>query len=374
VRRRILHIIYSLCRGGAERLIETQVLTGDRDSFEYLVCSVTGGDDLVQAIESAGARVFLMCKRYRGDLSAIARIARLTAKQRIDLLHLHNAPGMLWGTLAAGLAGRGIPIVRTEHQPWLPATLPRLYCALYPSFTKRASRVLCVSHYVHSTYVERFPRLAPKFVTVLNGVRTEAFRNLPDKRSARAQFKLPADIPIVGTIGRLVPVKNHRLLIDAFARVRAALPEAHLAILGSGPLKESLASHAADLRLSHDVSFVKPSASAEIFLCCLDLFALSSDSEGMPLTLLEAMAAGAPVAATSVGGIPEVIEDGTDGRLATPGSVEQLAQAITSLLTTPAEAAAMGKRGREKVERLYSAERMVRETEHIYHELLGTEL
>jgi glycosyltransferase involved in cell wall biosynthesis len=373
MRRRILHIIYSLHRGGAERLIETQALTGDRGRYEYLVCAIAGGDDLVDAIESAGARVSLMRKRHRGDISVIPRIASLIKRQRIDLLHLHNMPGTLWGTLAADLTVRRVPIVRTEHRPWPHEAFPWIYRALYPYFTKRAARVICVSRHVQSTFVEQFPRLASKHVLIPNGVRMDAFSGLPDKTSARARFKLPPGIPIVGTVGRLVPVKNHRLLIDAFARVHAALPEAHLAILGDGPLKEPLASHAADLRLSNEISFVKTTSSAEVFFRCLDVFSLSSDSEGMPLTLLEAMAAGIPVAATAAGGVLEVIEDGADGRLVPLGSADALADAIISLLSEPENSSAMGRRGLDKVGRLYSAERTVAETERIYGEILGAQ-
>jgi glycosyltransferase involved in cell wall biosynthesis len=371
LRRRILHIIYSLYRGGAERLIETQVLLGDRERFEYLVCAITDGGDLVDVIEASGGRVSLMRKRRRGDLTAIPRIARLIEREKADLLHLHNAPGAFWGTLAALCARRRVPIVRTEHRPWQPHALPGLYRLFHSALARRAARIICVSGYVRSSYEERFPRLAGRMVTVPNGVRMDAFSDLPERREARARFKLPPDTPIVGTIGRLVPVKNHRLLIDTFARVHEEMPDTHLAILGDGPLGGSLATHAADLRLSNDISFVKSSPSAEVFLRCLDVFALSSDSEGMPLTLLEAMAAGVPVAATGVGGIPEVIENGMDGYLVPPSSPDLLARVISSLLSHPGEAGEMGRRGREKVERLYSAVRTVRETERIYSELLG---
>jgi glycosyltransferase involved in cell wall biosynthesis len=224
---------------------------------------------------------------------------------------------------------------------------------------------------VRSSHEERFPGLAGRFVTIPNGVRIDAFDDLPDRVAARARFKLPSDTPIVGTVGRLVPVKNHRLLIEAFSRIHQEMPETHLAILGDGPLGESLATHAADLRLSNDVSFVKSSPSAEIFLRCLDVFALSSESEGMPLTLLEAMAAGVPAVATGVGGIPEVIENGADGYIVPASGPEPLARTISSLLSHPGEAREMGMRGREKVKRRFNAERTVRETERIYSDLLG---
>ncbi len=370
MRHRILHIIYSLYRGGAERLIETQTLLGDRGRYEYLVCSITDGGDLVDAIEAAGGRVHLMRKRHRGDLAVIPRIARLIDRERIDLLHLHNAPGAFWGTLAAGCSRRRPPIVRTEHQPWRPLELPGIYRSLHAYLAGRASRIICVSDYVRSTHEERFPGLAGRFVTVPNGVRVDAFDDLPGRVEARARFKLPSDTPIVGTIGRLVPVKNHRLLIDAFSLIHQEMPETHLAILGDGPLVEPLATHAADLRLSNEVSFVKSSPSAEIFLGCLDVFALSSESEGMPLTLLEAMAAGVPVVATGVGGIPEVIENGADGYIVPASGPEPLARMISSLLSHPGEAREMGRRGRETVRRRFDAGRTVRETERVYSDLL----
>lgn len=371
VKHRILHIIYSLYRGGAERLIETQALLGDRERFEYLVCSITGGCDLVEVIEAAGARVFLMGKRRRGDLAVIPRIARLIEREKADLIHLHNAPGAFWGTLSSICSRRRVPIVRTEHQPWRPFALPMIYRSFHRTLARRAAHIICVSDYVRTSHVERIPKLAGRYSTVRNGVRIDAFNDLPERSEARPMFKLPLDTPIVGTIGRLVPVKNHLLLIDAFARIHAEKPDAHLAILGDGPLDEALATRAADLRLSNDISFVKSSPSAEIFLRCLDVFALSSDSEGLPLTLLEAMAAGLPVAATGVGGIPEVIENGKDGYLVPASSPDLLARVISSLLSHPGEALEMGRRAREKVELQFSAERTVQETERIYSELLG---
>ena len=368
--RRILHIIYSLYRGGAERLIETQALLGDRERFEYIVCSLTGGGDLVPHIESAGARVVLMGKRRRGDLTIIPGIARIMEREKIDLLHLHNESGAFWGTLAAICSRRRVPIVRTEHRPWIPRELPLIYRSLHRSLAGRSSRIICVSGYVRSSHEKHEPELAGRFETIPNGVRIDAFDDLPGKREARAMFKLPPDTPIVGTIGRLVPVKNQRLLIEAFSIIHSERPDAHLAILGEGPLAGALAAQAADLNLSNEISFVRSTPSAEAFLRSLDVFALSSDSEGMPLTLLEAMAAGVPVAATGVGGIPEVIENGDDGYLVPPASPKLLARVISSLLSHPGDALEMGSRGREKVERCFSAERAVRDTERIYREIL----
>jgi glycosyltransferase involved in cell wall biosynthesis len=371
LRRRVLHIIYSLFRGGAERLIETQLLTSDQERYELLICAVTGGDDLVGALERAGATVFLLNKRHRGDLTVIWKIINLIRRENIDLLHLHNAPGTFWGTLAAALGGVRIPIVRTEHRPYLPQYLPWVYRALYRYMSRRAEKIICVSQSVKTSYLENFTGVSRRYVTIMNGIRTRAFTDRAPRAECRAQFKLPSEAHLIGTVGRLTPIKNQRLLIEATAIVRSKIADTHLAILGSGELMESLIAVAADLGLSDAVSFVSPTAEVEHFLGALDVFALSSDSEGLPLTILEALAAGLPVAATDVGGISEVIEDRINGYIVPKGSASTLAQAITLLMKSPEEAAIMGKRGREKVQRLFSADRMVREIEAVYNEVLS---
>ncbi len=371
MKRRVLHVIYSLYRGGAERVIETQILCGDRRRYEILVCSITGGGDLVDRMSNAGARVFLLGKRRRGDFTAATKLANLINVERVDVLHLHNSPGMFWGTVAQSLCGRRVPIVRTEHNPYLPGSMPRLFRALYPRFTKRARRVICVSEVVRRSFVEAFPALADRFVEIPNGIRVQDYEKLPPRHECRAQFHLAPGERLVGTVGRMSPVKNHKLLIEAFARVHEKAPGANLAIIGEGELRAKLADYAADLGVSEYVSLVRESKKIDYFYGALDVFALSSDSEGMPLTLLEALASGVPVVATEVGGIPEVVESGKTGYLVPKGSAEFLAKRIVELLQDPAKAQAMAIAGRAMVREKFPAEKMVAGIENIYDEVLA---
>jgi len=371
MRHRVLHVIYSLYRGGAERVIETQLLGGDRRRFEYLVCSITGGGDMIDRMSNAGSRVFLLGKRRRGDFTAVTKLANLIRREKVDLLHLHNSPGMFWGTLAQIASVTGASIVRTEHNPYHPEDLPALYRRLYPRFTKRASKVICVSERVRQSYTERFPALAGMFMEIPNGIRMQDYEKLPPRAECRAQFKLLPGAKLIGTVGRMVPVKNHKLLIEALARVRQTVNDVHLAIIGEGDMRESLAAYAADLGVSEYVSLVKETRKIDYFYGAIDIFCLSSDSEGMPLTLLEALASGVPVVSTEVGGIPEVIESGKTGYLVPKGSAEFLAKRVVELLQDPQKAAELALTGRRMVHERFPAEKMIRATEAVYEEALA---
>jgi glycosyltransferase involved in cell wall biosynthesis len=371
MRHRVLHVIYSLYRGGAERVIETQLLGGDRRRFEYLVCSLTGGGDMIDRMSNAGSRVFLLGKRRRGDVTAVTKLANLIRREKVDLLHLHNSPGMFWGTLARIASATGVPIVRTEHNPYIPEDLPALYRRLYPQFTKRASKVICVSELVRRSYAERFPALAGSFMEIPNGIRMQDYEKLPPRAECRAQFKLLPGAKLIGTVGRMVPVKNHKLLIEALFRARQTVSDVHLAIIGEGDLRESLAAYAADLGVSEYVSLVKETRKIDYFYGAIDIFCLSSDSEGMPLTLLEALASGVPVVSTEVGGISEVIESGKNGYLVPKGSAEFLAKRIVELLQDPSKAAELALAGRKMVHERFPAEKMIAATEAVYEEVLA---
>jgi glycosyltransferase involved in cell wall biosynthesis len=371
LKRRILHLIYSLYRGGAERVIETHLKTTRSADYEFVVCSLTRGDDLIGHLEDAGASVHLLDKQLRGNIGVLPRIIGLVRRERVDLLHLHNPPAALWGTLAVQVGRLGVPVVRTEHRPYLPDTLRAIHRLLYPSLTKRARRVICVCDAVRRSFAERFPSLSERFVTVHNGIRTEQFEHLPPKDQCRTRYALPAGARIIGTVGRLVPVKNHLGLVTAFHGIKKEVPDAHLAIVGDGELKDIIVTHARELGIAKAVSILPTTPDIAKFYRALDLFILPSHSEGLPLTLLEALAAGLPAVASEVGGIPEIITDGVNGRLVTGTDTADIAERVIELLLDGERASAMGEAGRETVRRRFTAARMVEGIERVYGEALG---
>jgi glycosyltransferase involved in cell wall biosynthesis len=224
---------------------------------------------------------------------------------------------------------------------------------------------------VRRSHADRFPSLAGTFIEIPNGIRMQDYEKFPPRAECRAQFKLLPGAKLIGTVGRMVPVKNHKLLIEALFRVRQTVSDAHLAIIGEGDLRESLAASAADLGVSEYVSLVKETQKIDYFYGAIDIFCLSSDSEGMPLTLLEALASGVPVVSTEVGGIPEVIESGKTGYLVPKGSAEFLAKRIVELLEDPSKAAELALHGRAMVRERFPAEKMIGATEAVYEEAIA---
>ena len=171
-------------------------------------------------------------------------------------------------------------------------------------------------------------------------------------------------------MARLAPVKDHGTLLDAFGRFRAARPDAHLTLVGDGPARSALAGSAARLGLAGAVTFAGERAEIAPLLAAFDVFALSSLSEGISLTLLEAASAGLPVVATRVGGNEEVVIDGETGILVPAADPAAFAEALAAVAAR-SDRALMGARGRARVERRFSVERMAQAYARVYAEVLG---
>jgi glycosyltransferase involved in cell wall biosynthesis len=185
----------------------------------------------------------------------------------------------------------------------------------------------------------------------------------------RKELGLPPEGPIIGTVGRLVPIKGHTWLVRAVARVLVEFPQTCVVLVGDGPLLGELKDLAAELGISPHVVFLGTRHDIPECLAVLDLFVLPSLNEGMGRALLEAMAVGCPVVATRVGGIPDIVADGTTGLLVPPRDDRALAEAILTLLWDPSRRAAYGEAARRHVDGRFDVETMVRNIERLYDEV-----
>jgi glycosyltransferase involved in cell wall biosynthesis len=207
---------------------------------------------------------------------------------------------------------------------------------------------------------------------ILNGINVEHFSRLrADAAPVRRAFDIPSDAPIVGTVAVFRVQKNLPDWLEAARRLRERYSGMHFLIVGDGPLREQLVGHARELGLQDVVHFAGLQNDVRPYLAAMDLYMMSSVFEGLPVALLEAMAMECPIVSTAVGGVPEVVRDGYNGLLVPPRDPAQLARVAGDALVCPAELRKYGELARRTVEARFSMQRMSRELEATYVDVVG---
>ncbi|MEV0535445.1 glycosyltransferase [Kitasatospora sp. NPDC050463] len=336
-RTRVLWLAKGLGRGGAEQLLLNCARHVDGSRYEVEVAYVLPWKDaLAPALTEAGVRVHCLGGAPgtpgRADPRWPLRLRRLLAERRYGLVHTHMpVPATAARLLSYGLGGAGSPrLVHTEHNVWdryRPAT--RWANALT---YRRNDAVVAVSHAVARTIPAARRRPGAWVHVVHHGPDLAGAPQGPAARAAaRAELGLPQDAFVVGTVGNLTPKKDQATLLAAHARLRRHHPRARLVLIGAGPLESRLRAHADELGASGSVLFAGSRPDVPALLPGLDVFALSSRQEGLPVALMEAMTSGLPAVVTRVGGMPEVLDDGDQGLLVEPGDPAALATALGRL-------------------------------------------
>ncbi|RJP46340.1 MAG: glycosyltransferase, partial [Anaerolineaceae bacterium] len=209
-----------------------------------------------------------------------------------------------------------------------------------------------------------------KIMTIDNGVDMRRFEGQEEAgRTLRIELGIDPDAPLVGIIGRLTEQKDHTMFLQAAARVRAELPKARFLVVGDGGLRESLVGQARSLGLDEAVIFAGLRSDIPAVMAALDVLVFSSRWEGLPVTLLEGMAAARPIVSTAVGGVPGVVGDGESALLVPAGMASVLADAVIRVLRDPALARKLSAAARERVREKYSLDSMLDRTLALYEEL-----
>jgi glycosyltransferase involved in cell wall biosynthesis len=352
-------------RGGAESVVVEHVRHAAPD-LELLVCALNHDGPAFEAARAAGARTFRLAKHGASD--GLRQLADLMRRERVDLVNGHNATGGLYAALAARMAGVKV-VFRTEHTIHFPGRHSALYPLLEPLSTVLTRRVVCVCQAVLESHVSRLPWAARRFVTVANGISSAAHTR--PRGAIRSELGIDGDTPVVLSIGSLSPQKAHHHLIDAFATIAATQPSARLMVAGDGPLRETLTARIAAHGLEGRVRLLGARDDAADLLEACDLFVLSSEREGLPITLIEAMRAGRACVSTRIGGTAEAVDDGVTGRLVPPGDGGALGAALSALLADPTLRDRMGEAGRRRWRERFTAERMVNNTESLYRDAVN---
>ncbi len=368
-RLRVAHVVLSMDCGGLERVVLDLVRESTAQHEEVSILCLERAGTLAAQAAAAGVAVTCLDKQPGLRPGLVRQIEAVLRKQRPDVVHTHQIGALLY----AGPASRraGIPlVVHTEHGKhyggrWKLRLLARIA-------GRHASRVFCVSEDIAAEVKSMRIVPGPKIRVVPNGIDVIPFGNRDDAGAeVRDALGIPRDAPTIGTVGRLTEIKRQADLIRAFGAVRARCPRAHLLIVGDGPLRAELHGLAVDLGLENCVHFAGYQNQTAAYLKAMDIFTLTSRSEGMPLVVLEAWAAGVPVVATRVGGIPELVRDGSNGLMIDSGDEVALSEALERLIAMPSLARRLADAGQRLVEESYTLRRMAGDYRRNYLEILG---
>jgi glycosyltransferase involved in cell wall biosynthesis len=359
---RIVQFVETLEVGGLERLAVDLALAQRAAGQQAAVYCLFGAGPLAAELEKADIPVVTFHKDRHSKAGVVWQMTRRMRGDRPDIIHVHNPGAHHFAATAKRIAG--VPVcLNTRHSEFLTNGEPyqERYFRWVEPFTEH---VVFVCEDVRRALMPRIGYPGEKCSVILNGIPIEKFatRQASPGR-ARPRLRL-------GTIGRLVRAKGHAVLIEAFARIADRLPEASLHIYGYGPLEDELRALIARLEMEKRIALEGRTDDAARTLAGLDIFVFPSLNEGLPLAIMEAMAAGLPVVSTRVGGVPEVAPERLFPWHCEPGSVEGLADAMLRAADCAA-LAEIGAAARRVALENYGFTKMCAQYEALYRKLLG---
>lgn len=336
----ILHVVDSLESGGLERVVTDLAIEQHRRGHGVVVYSLLETQGLLPELQAAGVEVVVGGKKRMADLPVLRGLRRLVRERAIEVVHAHNFVPNYY--VAAALRLMFSPQAPTQvctcHDMGLRLSNDRLR-RLFLWSLRYTRGVAMVGQQVHDRFVNQgwvAPELA---MTVLNGVPLDRFAWSPARHlEARRRLGLSAEDQVVGTVGRLVGLKNQRLLIEVLPALLQRHPALKLVLVGWGELEDTLRAQAQALGVADRVLLTGARTDVADLTPAFDVFALPSQTEGISIALLEACATRLPIVATAVGGNPEIIHDGQTGVLIPSDDAPALQNALDTLLSDPAMA------------------------------------
>jgi glycosyltransferase involved in cell wall biosynthesis len=361
---RIVHLIDSLDYGGAEQMVTSLATFQSQHghSVRVLCLRDLGPQPInIEALVAAGGKIVTLEKPPGFHLGTLRKLAAYLKRERIDVVHTHNHLVHHYGAAAGRWAGTPA-VLNTLHGSSSLQMLPFWAKALFWLACLVSDRAVSVCLQVDEI-LQKTLRLSPRKLCVIdNGIDLSRFLQIPGRS--------PSETTVFGKIGRMDPVKDHENLLKAFAILRKMHPHVRLRLLGDGTLRRHLEELARTLSITEDVDFEGFSLDTARFLSSIDVCVISSRSEGLPLTLLEAMGAARPIVATAVGEIPNIVGSAQCGWLCSPSNPDDLAHGMQQALLAP-DRATVGVSGRNSVRERYSLARMAKDYDQLYKEILS---
>jgi glycosyltransferase involved in cell wall biosynthesis len=368
-RLRILYIIGNSVVGGAENHLLTLVRALDPAQHRLAVICPRPGP-LVDVLQSEGVEVYLveMVKpapndEYELDLAALWSLFSIIREWHPHVVHSHLYPAHLHATLAGQLAGAPALITTAHTLIVRPGDSSLIRMA--------NGHIIAVSEHVKSLLVKAGVP-TERIQVIYNGIEPHYFQDESQQaRKIRQELGVEADTTVIGVIARLSPEKGHTEFLDIARELAVQRANTKFLVVGTGPVEAELHSMARDLGLEEQVIFTGARQDITAINHVIDIFALPSREEALPLAMLEAMAARRPVVESAVGGVPEVVVDGETGFLLSPDDRTGFVQALTKLIDQPDLRAKLGFQGRQRAHALFGVEQMIHRTTNFYRSLVA---
>jgi len=365
--------------GGAEQVFSTLLQGLDPGRFEVTV-ACHGQGVMFDTYRRDATRVFSLDLVDLRRLSTVTRLAGMMRESRCDIVHTHLWTADVLGGLAARLAGVRRVVSSVAGAYFLPIDVTggkrvrrQAFSCVFRSIYWGCDRVIAPSQYVADDLSARSGIRVPRgrISVIQNGVDVHEVERQERHVACGSSERWGSGSPVVAVVANFFPIKGHRYLIRAIPQVVRVYPRVRFVLAGDGESRASAELLAKQLGVADRVTFTGEIRDSLELMKRSDLVVVPSISEGLPITLIEAMALGRAVVATDVGGIPEVVEDGVTARIVPPRNPAALAGAMLELLKAPQRSRRLGEAGQAVARQRFSANRMVGMTEELYLELHG---
>ncbi len=365
----ICQVLHSLTVGGAE-MLAARLARNLSDRFRFVFACLDDLGPLGRELRSEGFAVEVLGRKRGIDLACVRKLAAFARREGAGLLHAHQYTPFFYCRAPGPLVPRP-PVLFNEHGRFFPDLPNRKRIVFNRLFLRRKDRVVAVGESVKRALIDNEGISPGRIDVIYNGVRLEDFAASGDlRREVRAELGIDPAAPVAIQVARLDYLKDHCTAVRAAERIRQKLPDFQLLAVGEGPERPKIEAEIAACNLPGCVRLLGLRTDVRRLLAAADLFLLTSISEGIPVTLIEAMGARLPVVSTAVGGIKEVVRPEETGLAAPSGDDAGLASAVVRLLTDRRTAQSFGEAGRARAEAMFSEDQMHAQYVRLYESML----
>lgn len=371
---KVLKVMHSLVLGGTEKMAY-DLISKAREPIAYTVLCLDELGVLGKKIEEQGIPVLVLNRKPGFDVKLIRQFVGILKSGNFQLIHAQQYTPFFYSALSVLVYKfffwKTQPkLIFTEHGIHFPFKKKWKRYYLNPFLFSLAHKITTISHDTKKNLIQYDNYSDQKTLVMYNGIDLSRFSHLQVPSDLKKLLGIHTSGKVIGIVARLDPVKNHPMLFRAFRDYQKMYPDSWLLVVGEGPEEQKLKNLARELSIQSHTIFTGGRSDIPELLQVMDFFVLPSHSEGLSVTLIEAMCAGKPIITTRVGGNPEVIEENTCGYLIPDNDHQSLTEKLIFLSKNPPLSASMGKSGRERAQKLFSLEAVLDKHLKMYQELL----